>query len=75
VDHEVEKRQVESLAARRKKRNAAVVASSLDRLGNAAAGEANLFPFILETVNAEATVGEICATLAKHFGRYREQRR
>jgi methylmalonyl-CoA mutase N-terminal domain/subunit len=75
VDPQLEKRQVASLEKRRENRDAAKLSSALDALGNAATGKENLFPYILEAVKSEATIGEICATLAKHFGRYREQRR
>ena len=55
--------------------DASAVSSTLTALENAADDTENLFPFILEAVKAEATVGEICGTLARHFGRYREQSR
>jgi methylmalonyl-CoA mutase N-terminal domain/subunit len=75
VDPELEKRQVESLQRRREKRDTAAVSSALTALDKAATGPENLFPLILDAVKAEATVGEICETLARHFGRYREPSR
>jgi methylmalonyl-CoA mutase N-terminal domain/subunit len=73
VDPELEKQQVASLQKRREKRDTGAVSSALAVLENAAAGTENLFPFILDAVKAEATVGEICGALARHFGRYRER--
>jgi methylmalonyl-CoA mutase N-terminal domain/subunit len=73
VDPEIEKRQLESLKTRKRNRDASEVNSALGRLEKAASGNDNLFPFILDAVKCEATIGEICTTLAKQFGRYREQ--
>ncbi|MDH3215099.1 MAG: methylmalonyl-CoA mutase family protein [Candidatus Krumholzibacteria bacterium] len=75
VDPELEMGQIESLRGRRQARKVTAVKSALDALDNAAAGKDNLFPLILDAVKNDATLGEICTTLTKHFGRYREQRR
>jgi methylmalonyl-CoA mutase N-terminal domain/subunit len=73
VDPEIERSQVEDLRKRKAARDGRAVEKSLAGLDAAADEDANLFPFILEAVKASATVGEICATLARHFGRYRER--
>lgn len=75
VDPQLEKWQVASLKKRRKDRDGAAVTSALNALDNAAAGSSNLFPFILAAAKNSATIGEICATLAKRFGRYQERHR
>jgi methylmalonyl-CoA mutase N-terminal domain/subunit len=43
---------------------------SLHRLGEAARGEDNLMPAILDCVKAYATLGEICGQLRDVFGEY-----
>ncbi len=75
VDGTLEAEQVKALRARRQARDNSKVTVALDALGSAADGTGNLFPFILQAVKSDATVGEICGTLAKHFGRHRDQRR
>jgi methylmalonyl-CoA mutase N-terminal domain/subunit len=47
------------------------VAGALDQLRDAAAGEANLMPGILDAVRAGATVGEVSQVFAGVFGEYR----
>jgi methylmalonyl-CoA mutase N-terminal domain/subunit len=75
LDPDLEKNQLRELKKRRQTRDAKGVASSLSRLGKAAKGGENCFPYILDAVKHSATVGEICGTLAGHFQRFREQRR
>jgi methylmalonyl-CoA mutase N-terminal domain/subunit len=41
----------------------------------AARGEANMVPPMLEAVRAEATLGEICDALRAEWGEYREPAR
>ena len=45
--------------------------ASLARLNEAARGEDNLMPPILDAVRAYATLGEICGELRTVFGEYR----
>src|SRR5207237_8647036 len=69
----LEKAQVKSVKALRKKRNRADVKRSLDSLGDAASSqseELHLMPRIIDAVRARATVGEISATLADTWGLY-----
>jgi methylmalonyl-CoA mutase N-terminal domain/subunit len=47
------------------------VEECLARVEEAARGESNLVPPILEAVKAHATQGEICDALRKVFGVYR----
>jgi len=72
VDPEMENKQKERLAALRAERDSAAVEAALKKLKAQAedpAGE--IFPFILDAVRAEATLGEICDTMRKVFGVYK----
>jgi methylmalonyl-CoA mutase N-terminal domain/subunit len=70
----LEKEQVESVKAVRKKRDAAKVKKALGALRNAASpasSRPHLMPLIVDAVRARATVGEISETLAATWGLYR----
>ncbi|MEE9270471.1 MAG: methylmalonyl-CoA mutase family protein [Candidatus Krumholzibacteria bacterium] len=75
LDAALEANQISALGKRRESREDSMVTSALDAIGKAATGNQNLFPLILHAVKQEATIGEICQTLADHFGRYRDQKR
>ncbi len=70
IDHAVEKGQVRRLKRLRRERDNGKVVACLKRLREAAKGEANLLPFILESVEAYATVGEVTQALKDVFGEY-----
>ena len=72
IDHSVAERQSASLAALRTERDDDAVTQALDRLRQAAQGEENLMPPILEAVKAYATLGEMCGVLKEVFGTYEE---
>ena len=72
VSHEVERIQVETLAARREARDGAAVDKALGVLAEAARGEANLVPLLIDAARAEATLGEMCDVLRAEWGTYRE---
>lgn len=72
VDPKLEKEQVASLAARRAKRDGTRVAKALADIEACARGTDNLMSYIVEAVSARVTIGEICTTLAKVFGKHRE---
>jgi len=72
IKGEVERRQIQSLKERRKRRNAKKTASALDLLTRAAAANDYLMPLVLEAVRTEATIGEICDVFRKVYGEYRE---
>ncbi|PYR45488.1 MAG: methylmalonyl-CoA mutase [Acidobacteria bacterium] len=61
IDRTAHERQVNKLAALRKRRDRAQVTRSLDGM-----------PYILEAVRAYATLGEICNALRDVFGAYQE---
>ncbi len=72
IDESAGKSQCEKLERLRKRRDAAAVAASLDRLREAARGTENTMPLILEAVKAYASVGEICDAFREVFGAYTE---
>jgi methylmalonyl-CoA mutase N-terminal domain/subunit len=72
VDPKLEQEQVAALAKRRSERDTKKVARALESIENSARGSDNLMPFIVEAVAARVSIGEICTTLAKVFGRHRE---
>jgi methylmalonyl-CoA mutase N-terminal domain/subunit len=71
MDKEGEKRQLERLSRLRRERDNELVSVKLEALRQAAGGNANLMPHLLEAVNAYATLGEVCGVLRKVFGEYR----
>ncbi|RMF83947.1 MAG: methylmalonyl-CoA mutase [Nitrospinota bacterium] len=73
IDPAVEKAQREKLAQLRQQRDNEKVRAILSRLEEAARGNTNLFPIILEAVEAYATLGEISDTLRHVFGEYQEK--
>src|SRR5262249_18300451 len=72
VDPRLEKDQCARLATARSARDSARVNAALARLDSAAKTTDNLMPRIVEAVAARATIGEICGTLARTFGRHHE---
>ena len=67
-----EKKQIERLKEVKKNRDRKKVGELLKELkGAAAREETNLFPVLIESVKAYATVQEICDTLREVFGEYR----
>jgi methylmalonyl-CoA mutase N-terminal domain/subunit len=72
VDPGLERDQCERLAAARRARDNAHVQATLARLDSAAKTKDNLMPLIVDAVAARASIGEICGTLAKTFGRHHE---
>jgi methylmalonyl-CoA mutase N-terminal domain/subunit len=70
VDPAVSERQSAKLAEIRSRRDNAAVKRGLNGLRKAAQGTDNLLPHILESVKAEATLGEICDVLREVFGEY-----
>ncbi|HEX5133613.1 MAG TPA: methylmalonyl-CoA mutase family protein [Candidatus Krumholzibacteria bacterium] len=72
VDPALEEEQVALLQKRRAARDTVRVDATLAALDAAARADTNLMPLIVDAVAARASVGEICATLARTFGRHRE---
>ncbi len=73
-DPEGEKRHLARLKAHRANRDAAKWSETMARLESASKdGRTNMMPFIIEAVNAGATVGEVCNLWRRVFGEYKEQ--
>ena len=70
TDATLGERQTERLAELRASRNGAVVSESLETVREAASGETNLFPAVIEAVRCRATLGEIMGVLKDEFGTY-----
>lgn len=67
---EAEKKQVAALEKVRRERDEALVKKTLERVREAAVGDENLVPPIMEAVKAFATQGEICDVMRDVFGVY-----
>ena len=72
IDLSVQENQIARLNALKQKRDNNAVVSSLKKLKNAAQGNENVMPVIVEAVKAYATLGEICDILREEFGEYKE---
>jgi methylmalonyl-CoA mutase N-terminal domain/subunit len=72
IGESAEREQRERLARLRARRDNALVKQRLEALRDAAAGEANLVPFILDCARAYATLYEIRYAMEQVFGAYRE---
>jgi methylmalonyl-CoA mutase, N-terminal domain len=72
VDPAVEKAQIDRLRSLRARRDAIACETSLVQLEEAARGDENVLPRILDCVEALATVGEISNRLRSVWGEYRE---
>src|SRR5262249_30547482 len=71
-DAAVQAAQIESLSRMKATRDAGAAQASIERLENAARGPSNLMPYILESVEAYATIGEISDAFRRVYGEYRE---
>jgi methylmalonyl-CoA mutase, N-terminal domain len=72
IDPKLEAAQVAGLSKTRDARDPRAVETALGRLEEASRGSDNLMPYILEAVEAYASVGEISDAFRKVHGEYRE---
>lgn len=72
IDVKVQEEQIKFLKKIKAERNNDEVHKSLIELHTAARGSDNLMPYILNSVKAYASVGEICNVLREVFGEYKE---
>jgi len=72
ISPEVEIKQKKRLAQLRNERDAAGVGEALEGIHGAASDGSNLMPSLLKATRAYVTLGEMCQTLAEHFGVYEE---
>ena len=73
VDPAAERAQIEKLRGVRASRDSGTVAEKLAALEQAARGDANLMPAIVEAAGAHATLGEISDRLRAVFGEHRDR--
>jgi methylmalonyl-CoA mutase N-terminal domain/subunit len=72
IDPKLERKQIDRLHGVRARRQGAQVDAALARLREAAAGEGNLMPHLLDAARVHATEGEIIQSLQQVFGTYTE---
>jgi methylmalonyl-CoA mutase N-terminal domain/subunit len=72
IDPAIELTQNERLTALKQRRDKSRVSMLLNKLKEAARGEENLMPLIIDAVKGYATLGEISDALKEIFGEYRE---
>jgi methylmalonyl-CoA mutase N-terminal domain/subunit len=72
IEDAVTRNQLERLAAVKRSRNSAEVATRLRAVEDACRGAANLMPPVLAATKAYATLGEVCDVFRKVWGAYRE---
>lgn len=72
VDPEIEKEQIQRLQVFKNNRDLKTIEKHLEKIRNAAEGEANLIPLFVDAVNEKVTLGEISDSLRKVFGQYKE---
>jgi methylmalonyl-CoA mutase N-terminal domain/subunit len=70
LDSEIEKRQVNKLKEYKRNRDSAKVNHFVEKLVNAADGDENLMPYIIDAVKNRVTLGEISDAFEQVFGRY-----
>jgi methylmalonyl-CoA mutase N-terminal domain/subunit len=70
VDPQLEASQRQRVQQVRRRRDGAAVEAALRQLAEAARGDGNLMPPLLEAVRRYATIGEMVKTLEAAFGRY-----
>jgi methylmalonyl-CoA mutase N-terminal domain/subunit len=72
IDPALERKQIERVQSLRARRDSAAVEGALAALKQAAAGEANLMPLIMDASKAYVTMGEMCEALREVWGVWRE---
>jgi methylmalonyl-CoA mutase N-terminal domain/subunit len=72
VDERTVVKQIQRVQKLRKNRDNRKVHNSLERLKQAAEGQVNLIPFIIDCVESYGTIGEISDVLRIVFGEYKE---
>ncbi len=71
VNTDIANAQIERVRRVRAERDGEAARAALDRLSEAARGEDNLMPALIDAVKSYATLGEICGELRTVFGEYR----
>jgi methylmalonyl-CoA mutase, N-terminal domain len=73
IDPTLERKQIDRVRAARADRDEPLVAATLAAIKDAAAGQVNLMPLLLDAARAHVSEGEIVQTLQQVWGDYREQ--
>jgi methylmalonyl-CoA mutase N-terminal domain/subunit len=73
IDPALEQKQIDRVQAARADRDEAAVAATLTAIKDAAAGQVNLMPLLLDAARVQVSEGEIVQTLQQVWGDYREQ--
>ena len=71
IDPLLEKNQIEKLKNLKSKRDNDLVVKCLNELTKAAENDENVMPFIVNSVRAYCTIGEMTSALEKIYGRYK----
>jgi methylmalonyl-CoA mutase N-terminal domain/subunit len=72
IDAALEEAQIAKINGVKEKRNHARVQECLERLGEAASGNKNVMPLLIDAVREYATLQECCDVFRKVFGTYRD---
>ncbi|MDX1612126.1 MAG: methylmalonyl-CoA mutase family protein, partial [Candidatus Thermoplasmatota archaeon] len=72
IPEQLEAEQVERLKTLRDERDGQAVEEAIAALKQAAEGEGNLMPLIIDAVRKEATLGEVCHALRDVWGEYQD---
>ncbi|MFX1317431.1 MAG: methylmalonyl-CoA mutase family protein, partial [Promethearchaeota archaeon] len=72
IDEEIAKEQIKKLTDMKEKRDNNKINEKLEQLKEAARGNENLMPFIIDAVKEYASIGEIINSLKEVFGTYHE---
>jgi methylmalonyl-CoA mutase N-terminal domain/subunit len=71
VDDQIRREQMEKLASFKKNRDNSISSKSLESLSQKATAGENIMPAVIESVENNATLGEIAHTLRKIYGEFR----
>ncbi|MDH4268457.1 MAG: methylmalonyl-CoA mutase family protein, partial [Deltaproteobacteria bacterium] len=72
MDPALEEKQIERISRVKNQRNQPRVKESLEQLGEAASGNKNVMPYLIDAVKEYATLQECCDVFRKVFGTYRD---
>jgi methylmalonyl-CoA mutase N-terminal domain/subunit len=72
IDDTIREIQIEKINKLKAKRDHMKAMACLSAIENAALGNTNLMPLVIEAVEHHCTLGEIAETLRKVFGEYRQ---
>src|ERR1700749_2698206 len=73
IDPALERKQIDRVRGARADRDETAVAATLAAIKDAAAGQVNLMPLLLDAARAHVSEGEMVETLQEVWGDYREQ--